>query len=220
MRESSTPGTTPRRGGRPSQSQSGLIREQILDIATDMFLAQGYGATSIEAIAKSAGMAKRTFYHRFADKEELFAAVVHRLILRMRPAHTENLFKGGTLEEILQKLAKAILRAALSPEALALHRMIISETARFPELAAIMDSEGARKQAVTLIAQLLEHYTQEGTLKLDDAWFAAEQFLQMVVSAPQQNALASGDAIAPDKQHAWADKTVRLFLDGCKNRNA
>ncbi|HKF70791.1 MAG TPA: helix-turn-helix domain-containing protein, partial [Stellaceae bacterium] len=61
------------------------IREQILEIATPLFLTQGYGATSIEAVAKRARMSKRTVYSRFRDKAELFGAVVHRLVERMRP---------------------------------------------------------------------------------------------------------------------------------------
>ncbi len=130
--------------------QAGQIRERILDSATELFLTEGYGATSIEAIAKRAGISKRTFYHRFDDKADLFGAVVHRLIARLRPAQTAPLFKGGTLEDILGRLARVILRAALAPQVLALHRMIVSEAVRFPELAIIMDTEGSRREAVTL----------------------------------------------------------------------
>lgn len=204
--------TLPRRGGRPSQAQSGQIREQILDIAADLFLTQGYGATSIEAIAKKAGMSKRTFYHRFDDKTELFSAVVHRMIERMRPAQVDNLFSGGTLEAILRHLAVVILHAALSPEALALHRMIISEATRFPELAAIMEKEGARREAVSRIAQLFASH-----LKTEDTLFAAEQFLQMVVAVPQHRALTLGLAMNVVECEAWANKTVHFFLHGYQN---
>lgn len=203
-----------RRGGRPSQAQSGQIREQILNIASDLFLTQGYGATSIEAIAKKAGMSKRTFYHRFADKAELFSAVVHRLIERMRPAQAHNLFSGSTLEAILRQLAVAILHAVLSPEALALHRMIISEATRFPELAVIMEKEGARREAISRIAQLFTQHADATRLKTEDALFAAEQFLQAVVAAPQHRALVLGNAMTEAERDAWADKTVHFFLHG------
>jgi AcrR family transcriptional regulator len=201
--------TLPRRGGRPSQAQSGQIREQILDTATHLFLTQGYGATSIEAIAKAVGMSKRTFYHRFADKAELFSAVVHRLILRMRPAQEKNLFSGGTLEITLRQIAVVILNAALSPEALALHRMIISEALRFPELAAIMEKEGARREAISRIAQLFATH-----MKTEDTLFAAKQFLQMVIAVPQHRALALGSVMTAPEISAWADKTVHFFLHG------
>jgi len=199
------------RGGRPSQLQAGQIRERILDIATDLFLTQGYGATSIEAIAKRAGISKRTFYHRFDDKADLFSAAAHRLITNLRPTHTASLFKGDTLEKILYRLAKVILHAALSPEALALHRMIISEAVRFPELAIIMDTEGSRREAIKHIADLLK---TKGHIK--NASFAAEQFLQMVVSVPQRRALGLGTAMTSKKLNDWAYNAVNFFLNGCR----
>ena len=74
-----------RRGGRPSRAASEQLGERILDAATQMFLALGFGATSIDALAQQLRMSKRTFYHRFPNKEALFAAVVHRIIQRLRP---------------------------------------------------------------------------------------------------------------------------------------
>src|ERR1700722_13347074 len=106
-----------RRGGRPSKKDAELIQDKILDAAAASFFTEGYGATSIESIARRAGISKRTFYHRFEDKAEVFRAVVQRVIERLRPPGVPLLFKGGSLEEILHKLARVIVRAALSPEA-------------------------------------------------------------------------------------------------------
>ena len=63
-----------RQGGRPSREASERLGEQILDAATDLFLTNGFGATSVEAVAQRVGIAKRTFYHRYPDKSALFAA--------------------------------------------------------------------------------------------------------------------------------------------------
>ena len=205
---------SPRRGGRPSQLQAIELRERILSIATDLFLTQGYGATSIEAIAKKATISKRTFYHRFNNKADLFAAVVHELILRLRPAQTGHLFQGGTLEDILHRLAKVILGAALSPQALALHRLMLSEATRFPELAIIMEAEGSRQEAIKHIARLLTDQVHT-----DHASFAAEQFLQMVVSVPQRRAMGLGKAMTPAELDSWASNAVSLFLNGCRRDN-
>ncbi|HET6307753.1 MAG TPA: helix-turn-helix domain-containing protein, partial [Rhodopila sp.] len=68
--------TPNRRGGRPSREQAALLGDRILDVATELFLAEGYGATSIEAVAQRARISKRTFYHRFPDKAALFDAVL------------------------------------------------------------------------------------------------------------------------------------------------
>ena len=100
----------PRRGGRPSREQAALLADRILDAATDLFLAEGYGATSIEAIAQRARISKRTFYHRFPDKAALFGAVVHRIIQSVRPPPDVPLFEGSGLSEVLHLLARLARR--------------------------------------------------------------------------------------------------------------
>jgi TetR/AcrR family transcriptional repressor of mexJK operon len=209
-----------RRGGRPSLLEAEQLRDKILDVATELFFAEGYGATSIEAIAKAAGISKRTFYHRFKDKAELFGAVVHRLIERMRPANDAPYFTyaGGGIEALLRNLAALILQAALSPHALALNRMLLAEAARFPELAAVLSREGARRESIQRIGGLLEQAARSGALTIEAPLFAAEQFIQMVVSAPQRRALGLGDPMSKEELGDWAENTVRLFLDGARTR--
>src|SRR5580698_7303344 len=94
-----------RRGGRPSRAQAARLRDKILDAAADVFFTEGYGAASIEAIAKRAHIAKRTLYSRFRDKADLFGAVVHHVVEHLRPANTEKLFQG-TGPEVLHHLAE------------------------------------------------------------------------------------------------------------------
>src|SRR5258708_22827569 len=109
----------PSLGGRPSREQAARLGERILDAATHLFMSHGYGATSIEAVARRARVSKRTFYHRFDDKPALFVAVVHRIIDALRPPADLPLLEGD-LQEVLQRLAGFILRAALAPPAAAL----------------------------------------------------------------------------------------------------
>src|SRR6185437_14179553 len=109
-----------RRGGRPSRADALQLNERILAVATELFLTEGYGSTSIEAVAAGAGISKRTFYHRFDDKAELFAAVVHRIIGQIRPPADVPLLQGTSLQKILRRLAGLLLQAALSPQAEAL----------------------------------------------------------------------------------------------------
>src|SRR5450755_4463106 len=107
-----------RRSGRPSRADALLLRERILEAATELFLVEGYGSTSIESVAARAGISKRTFYDRFDDKAVLFAAVVHRIIDEIRPPENVPLLAGVSLPEILRRLAGLILKAALSPKRL------------------------------------------------------------------------------------------------------
>jgi len=206
----------PRRGGRPSRMAAQQLGERILEVATALFLAEGYGATSIEAVARRARISKRTLYHRYTDKAALFGAVVHRVIERLRPPAGVPLYEGGSLEEILHRLARLILRAALNPAALALNRLILAESQRFPELAAVVAREGAGAEAVRNIAALLAREAAANQLALGDASFAAAQFLQMVIAVPQRRALGVGGAMGEAELEAWAGGTVELFLNGCR----
>jgi TetR/AcrR family transcriptional repressor of mexJK operon len=208
-----------RRAGRPSRLEAAELRSRILDAATDLFLARGYGATSIEAVAERAHISKRTFYHRFEDKAALFGAVLHRIVDGLRPPATVPLLGGKDLRDVLQRLAGIILHAALAPQALALHRLIVGESARFPKLAAAVTTEGATKEAIVLIADLLARKTRAEHLTLGDPHFAAEQFLQMVMSIPQRRALGLGKPMTPAELDRWTREVVDLFLNGYRSRS-
>jgi TetR/AcrR family transcriptional regulator, mexJK operon transcriptional repressor len=205
-----------RRGGRPSRNAALQLNDRILDVATELFLAQGYGLTTIEALARRAGISKRTFYHRFADKAVLFGAVVHRILQRMRPPPGVPLLEGATLHEVLKRLAGLVLQAALSPPAIALHRLMVAESARFPELARALNAEGASQEAINLIAGLLARALDNPDLTAPAREFAALQFLQLVVVVPQRRALGFDRPMTAAELDAWADSSVRLFLNGCR----
>jgi len=205
-----------KRGGRPSRSDALKLGERILDVATELFLREGYGSTSIESVASRAGISKRTFYHRFDGKAELFAAVVHRIVEQIRPPPDVPLIEGATLGEVLRRLAGFILHAALSPQALALHRLITAEAARFPELARAVIGEGSTAEATTMIAGLLyREFGDEGMPPAARAG-AAQQFLDMVIALPQRRALGLGVPMTAAELDLWADDAVRLFLNGSR----
>ncbi len=167
-------------------------------------------------MAQRARISKRTFYHRFPDKAALFAAVVHRIIEGLRPPADTPLYEGGSLEEVLQRLARLMLRAVLMPVALALNRLMVAEAQRFPELAAIVAREGGRAEVVGQITGMLEREARAGTLTIDRPAVAAEQFLQLVVTLPQRRALGLGEPMTESELKAWAADCLNLLLNGCR----
>jgi TetR/AcrR family transcriptional repressor of mexJK operon len=203
-------------GGRPSRADALRLRERILAAATALFLAEGYGSTSIEAVAASAGVSKRTLYARFEDKSALFAAVLHRITDQIRPPPEVPLLVGGTLPEILRRLAGMILRAALSPQAIALHRLVYAESARFPELVRALETDGGAREATELISNLLASELPATQLSAQDRAFAAQQFIFMVVTLPRRRAMGLGTPMTPAELDAWAEKVAQLFVRGCQ----
>ena len=205
------------RGGRPSRLQSAQLSDRILDVAETLFLGHGFGATSIEAVAKRAGISKRTFYHRFPGKERLFEAVVRRLLERWMPPFDTALLEAPSLGDALRRSAEHMLKIALTPEALALHRIIIAEARRFPGLARIMHELGAAS-SIERIAHHLAPRIANGELRALNPRFAAEQFILGVVTGPQRRALGLETPLSAAELTAWARDAVTLFLDGCRAR--
>ncbi len=204
-----------RLGGRPSRTDALRLGDRILDAATELFLTEGYGSTSIEAVAARAGISKRTFYHRFENKGALFAAVVHRIIEQIRPPPDVPLLEGASLHQILCRLAMFALRAALAPRAIALHRLVMAESARFPNLVRAVYDEGWAQEAGELIGTLLEREVPGAPLSGPQRAFAAHQFLHMVVAFPQRRAMGLGTPMTASELEQWAEDAVKLFLHGC-----
>jgi len=205
-----------RKGGRPSKDDAELLGGKIIDAATSLFLSDGYGATSIEAIARAAGISKRTFYARFPDKAALLGAVVHQIIERLRPADVMPLFEGDDIEALLCRLGGIILHASVAPTALALHRLVVAEAVRFPELAAAVAGEGSRAEAIAGIAGILKRAVIAGKLRVVDTEFAAEQFMELVLAIPQRRALGLGTPMTEAQLACWVKDAVSLFLNGCR----
>ena len=119
--------------------------------------------------------------------------------------------KEQSLDEILQRVAGLILGAAVSAPAIALHRLIVAESSRFPKLAAVVTEQGGTDEAIALIAGVLERESRAGRLALDAPVFAAQQFLHMVISWPQRRAMGLGKPMTAAELDAWARDVVNLF---------
>ena len=108
-----------------------------------------------------------------------------------------------------------ILNAALRPEALALHRIMVGEAVRFPELAKVMDAQGARREAVRRMGEMLQHTSPQPTMTRRAAELAAEQFLELVVAVPQRRAIGLGTPMTHGEVERWGKQAVAIFLHGC-----
>ena len=178
-----------------------------MDAATDLFLRDGYGTTSLEAVAAAAGVSKRTLYARFSGKAALLQVVVARLVTNWLPAFDAEIEHGGSLRDTLLGSARVMLATALTPQALGLYRLVIAEIGRFPELALVMREAGAgagtdRLARVMAAAGIVE-----------PIW-AAEQFMALLLSVPQRRGLGLGPPLDAAEQEVWAERAVDLFLNG------
>ncbi len=180
----------------------------MLQTATTLLLRDGYASTSMEAVAAASGVSKRTLYRYHPDKPALLRAVVAALIETWRPPFDAETATSDDLAGSLLRLARRMLQVALTPEALALHRLAVSEAARFPEIVQALHEAGVAS-GITRIAALITPLCPP-----DDAPWLAEQFQRLVVSGPQGRALGFGAPLDASEQEIWAQRSVALFLRG------
>lgn len=155
-------------------------RQGIIDAAAAVFMKQGFSATSMSEIASRAGGSKATLYSYFSSKEELFSEVMRDLCAeRVQPIFTA-LETGEELAETLELFGVGFLREILSPDLLAIHRMVLAEAGR-SNVGQLFYNEGP-KIGRTRIANFLEQQMQLGHLKKGDPWRAAMHLLALLTA--------------------------------------
>ena len=86
-------------------------RDRILNAAQDLFLANGLRGTSMEAIARTAGVAKPTLYAYFPDKDVVFATLAGRVFDEWRGLVSVELGGPGTAQDRIARALTAKLKA-------------------------------------------------------------------------------------------------------------
>lgn len=153
--------------------------ESILAAAQRRFLASGFGAVSMEAIAREAGASKATLYAYFASKEELFGAVIARESERYAQRFSAGELDPRDVETSLKAIAREFLRLLLSPDVIAINRIIIAEVVRFPVLAEVFWQAGPERVRIQL-EDFFSRCAEVGSLDIADTRLAAGQFASLV----------------------------------------
>lgn len=160
-------------------------RETILDVAQASFLGNGYAGTTMSGIAGELGGSKGTLWSYFRSKEELFSAVVDRATEEFRRSLTVILNPGDEPETALRRFCDQFLAKVTSPEAIALHRLVVGETNRFPELGRIFYERGPR-QTQLLLAEYIAGAQSRGELLGIEPLRAAQQLIWLGMSGHYQ----------------------------------
>jgi len=162
----------------PAASKRGRQRKQkILAAAAELFLKNGYGYTTMDAVVEKSGGSKATLYSLFPNKGELFRAVVDRVVSIRDPA---ELGCYENIEQDLTHFAAQRLRVVFSTEHMALLRLIIAERDRFPDIARLYYQEGPQRSYQALSAYFRE-IDERRLLSIPDVEEAAEFFAGMLM---------------------------------------
>jgi AcrR family transcriptional regulator len=190
-------------------------RAAILKAATEVFLASGYEGARLEEIIRRSGGSLATLYAQFGSKEGLFGAIIADICSEM-VARLPDLDEPSARapEEVLFAFASTCLGLLLTPVSLALYRVVIGESARFPELGRAVFEAGPQVAAERLAAYL-RHQTERGALRVSNPDLAARQFLEMVKGDLHFRALLGiGHAPSGEEVEACVLHATRTFLAG------
>ena len=188
----------------------------IAAVASRLFLQYGYKGVSLESIIAEAGGSYRDLYSAFGGKERLFETVLKRMctevLAPMKKALANPSLEALPLEEALTHVGHVVLTTILKPEAIAFHRLMVSEAPRIPEVAKFFFSDGP-ESANALLGSFLAKRVSKTGFALEDPHIAAAIFLDGLINNLQLKVLTGG-RVSPSEVTLRVKHVVRLFLHG------
>jgi TetR/AcrR family transcriptional regulator of autoinduction and epiphytic fitness len=146
-------------------------RAAIVDAAIAEFRSNGFESTSMDRIAASAGVSKRTVYNHFPSKDELFAEILTRLWQASMATVQLEYDSSKPLREQLENLLWQKMRLLNDTNFIDLARVAIAETIHAPERAQAMVAKlGEEERGVT---GWIRAAIADGRLKQVDPQFAS-----------------------------------------------
>jgi AcrR family transcriptional regulator len=168
----------------PDLSRSDARRRAILDVASEVFLAQGYAATSMSEIAARLGGSKGTLYNYFKSKEELFSAVITNTCQERATAIFDPLppiCEGRAVRDSLIELGLSLLTFLWNEQMVTLHRLIFAEVGRFPEIGRMFYEAGPRRGEIRF-TEYFETAMAAGHIPRADPTVAGQRLKDLVMS--------------------------------------
>jgi AcrR family transcriptional regulator len=187
--------------------------EEVLEAALDLFARDGFAATRMDDIAKAAGLSKAAIYLYFPSKDDVFKALVETRIVKMRMQIAEA---AQALQSDPIAGLKEVMRLWAASNAdgrmIALPRIVLAESARFPELADYYHRV-VISQTQSVLISLLETGVAQGVFRAMDIKAAARAFVAPLMFEMLRRQAFHGDALEMPLT-ALSETFFDLFLNG------
>lgn len=194
------------RKGRPAAGQDPVKRAQIIEGARRVFIDKGFEAASMNDITREAGVSKGTIYVYFANKEELFEALIEEERGTIFKNMYDVLDHADDLRETLVKFGKVLVMKITSAKVIQAQRTVIGASDRIPELGARFYERGP-KRGHDKVAAFLNAAVERGLLKIEDVELAAYQLTDLCLAGLFRQCIFSYRTKAPTQ--AEIDHVVR-----------
>lgn len=187
---------------------SNYKREQILQGAMNVFLDSGYANTSMDRVAAEAGVSKQTIYSHFQDKERLFIALIERVTIHKFQIQFGLEPLQGEPPVLLRRLAEVFLNKMGDQDYISLVRVVIAESARFPELAQLYV-----RTVIQRGRAILSHYFESHPeLNITDSEATAHIFCGSLVAFILSQEVLHGKHIVPMEKERLINSLISLVL--------
>ena len=195
--------------------RSDAKRRAIIAVARDAFLARGYAPTSMSEIAAKLGGSKGTLYNYFRSKEELFEAFMvetcqgqaAEVFGRLPPLSESQDIRASLID-----LGATLLEFLLREEMIALHRLVVAEAGRFPELGRMFYEAGPQHGEVRF-ADFFEGAIAAGLVRAADPKMMGQRLKDLVLSDVYLRRLWGVlDPLSAKALRAHVAESVDIFL--------
>ena len=205
-----------RRGrGRPQARCDEETRAVIFDAARHEFAAGGYATTSMEGVARRAGVSTKTLYRLIPNKAALFEAMITDRIDTFASVVRLRACDGSDIERALREALIVCGELILDGDVISLQRVILGDSEKFPEIAETFYTKAIRRTERTL-ASWLQAQSERGLIKIEDADVTAGMLLGMLVFQPQRAVLfGQARTLTREELERRAQSVAALFLRGC-----
>ncbi|MBA3908459.1 MAG: TetR/AcrR family transcriptional regulator [Rhodobacter sp.] len=186
--------------------------DQVLEGARHIFMRDGFERTSVDDIAREAGVSKATIYAYFPDKQLLFLEVA-RCECHRQTEEAESAIDGEVPVQVaLTIAAERITEFLMSEFGQRMFRIVVGEGERFPGLGREFYDYGPG----LIHARLVHHlgsYVESGQLRVEDLDLAADQFAQLCKAAIHEKLIfGMAQSITPEDVHRSVHGAVEMFL--------
>ncbi|MBD1228472.1 TetR/AcrR family transcriptional regulator [Xenorhabdus griffiniae] len=172
----------PRPRGRPTIPEQ-VMRQKILDVTFLLLINQGYNKTTMDVVAKKAGIAKKTLYRFAKNREDLLEQVVMGWEDNFIPAFKKDANNFQQLMKSLKIFLTEIAEKTLSMEAVGLFKLLQSDFPHREVLLSKYQQSGIEKSR-NILANWLERQYQKELLKKMDFHIISELIISMVIAEP------------------------------------
>jgi len=200
---------------RPSGKRLVARRDAFLAAAQEVFQEKGYAEATLDDVIARSGGSRQTLYALFGGKQGLFEAITTDIVETIFQGLAPEQLAPRATDEVLKEVGTRYLAIVTSPACLSLHRLVIAEAPRIPEVVQRFWKLGPGRSRAFL-AEFFDRQIERGLLRMPDSRAGAEYFLEMLSGTVRLQCLIGlRQPPTPQEIEEIVQGAVAQFLNGC-----